>query len=277
MALTRILITVKTYPTLSETYDELVCTAGFKEDGSWIRLYPVPFRKLDYKKQYKKWQWIEIDVTKNTKDFRPESYRPTDIEKAFVVKEKVGTEDNWARRKEIVLQNVYNNMAELIEKAKAVGDKTSLAVLKPTKVIDFVGEPCDREWDKQRLSRIEGHQAQLGLFDDSAKKLFKVAKKLPYKFSYVFTTQDGQERKLMIEDWELGQLYWNCLDMANGDEQIACQKVKEKYFHYMVKQRDLYFFLGTTKTFHARNAPNPFIIIGTFYPPKIDAHQLGLF
>lgn len=32
-----ILIAVKTYPTLSEKYIELVCTAGFREDGSWIR------------------------------------------------------------------------------------------------------------------------------------------------------------------------------------------------------------------------------------------------
>jgi hypothetical protein len=34
MALTKILITVKTYPTLSSRYDELVCTAGFLEDGT---------------------------------------------------------------------------------------------------------------------------------------------------------------------------------------------------------------------------------------------------
>ena len=31
-----VLITVKTYPTISVKYDELVCTAGFREDGSWI-------------------------------------------------------------------------------------------------------------------------------------------------------------------------------------------------------------------------------------------------
>jgi len=37
MAQTKILITVKTYPTLSEKYDELVCTAGFREDGSWTK------------------------------------------------------------------------------------------------------------------------------------------------------------------------------------------------------------------------------------------------
>lgn len=43
MALTKVLITVKTYPAISTKYDELVCTAGFREDGSWIRIYPVQF------------------------------------------------------------------------------------------------------------------------------------------------------------------------------------------------------------------------------------------
>ena len=46
MAVERVLVTVKTYPCLSQKYDELVCTAGLREDGSWIRIYPVPFRKL---------------------------------------------------------------------------------------------------------------------------------------------------------------------------------------------------------------------------------------
>jgi len=76
MALTKVLITVKTYPTLSARYDELVCTAGFREDGSWIRIYPVPFRKKHYNEQYKKYDWIEVDLVKNTSDFRPESFRP---------------------------------------------------------------------------------------------------------------------------------------------------------------------------------------------------------
>lgn len=53
MSKTKVLIAVKTYPTLSEKYDELVCTAGFLEDGSWIRTYPIPFRKLNYEKRYK--------------------------------------------------------------------------------------------------------------------------------------------------------------------------------------------------------------------------------
>ena len=80
MAKTRVLITVKTYPTISGKYDELVCTAGFREDGSWIRVYPIPFRKKSYEEQYSKYDWIEIDLVKNESDFRFESYRPYSID-----------------------------------------------------------------------------------------------------------------------------------------------------------------------------------------------------
>jgi hypothetical protein len=52
MAKTKVLITVKTYPAISTKYDELVCTAGFLEDGSWIRIYPIQFRKRPYAEQY---------------------------------------------------------------------------------------------------------------------------------------------------------------------------------------------------------------------------------
>jgi hypothetical protein len=260
----KILITVKTYPTLSEKYDELVCTAGFKEDGSWVRLYPVPYRKLDYKNQYHKWQWIEMDIVKNTSDFRLESYRPADIEREFIIGDKI---ENWEMRKNIVLRNVYINMEDLIAKAKDTSTGISLATLKPSQVIDFVWEECEREWNKKKLDAIYVNQAQGDLFQEKTKKLFHIAKKIPYEFSYIFKTEDKKERKLMIEDWELGQLYWNCLKKANGDEINACRKVKQKYFDWMLKQRELYFFLGTTKRFH-NIAPNPFIIIGTFYPPK---------
>ena len=49
----RVLITAKTYPTLSRKYGETVCTAGLREDGSWVRIYPVPFRRLNDSEQYR--------------------------------------------------------------------------------------------------------------------------------------------------------------------------------------------------------------------------------
>ena len=47
MAKERILVAVKTYPTLSLIHGETVCTAGVRQDGSWVRIYPVPFRRLE--------------------------------------------------------------------------------------------------------------------------------------------------------------------------------------------------------------------------------------
>ena len=138
MAKTKILITVKTYPTLSTKYDETVCTAGFLEDGSWIRIYPIPFRKKKYEEQYKKYDWIEIDVTRNNKDLRKESYRPATIDTPIQRVDHLGTEQNWRLRKQIVLKKgFYTNMDKLITEARSDG-KTSLAVFKPTEVKDFI-------------------------------------------------------------------------------------------------------------------------------------------
>ncbi|MBF0537240.1 MAG: hypothetical protein HQL03_03200 [Nitrospirae bacterium] len=88
----KVLITVKTYPTLSRKYGELVCTAGINTDGQWIRIYPVPFRKMDDYKQFKKYHWIEIDLVRNEDDFRPETYRSFFIDEMNIL-EHVGTDD----------------------------------------------------------------------------------------------------------------------------------------------------------------------------------------
>ncbi len=144
MALTRVLVAVKTYPTLSSKYDELVCTAGFLEDGSWIRIYPIPFRKLEYDKQYSKYDWIEVDLEKNNSDFRFESHKPKSIETAFNIAEHLGTEDSWRLRKEVVLKNVHTNMTELVAQAKDPTKYTSLAVFKPKEILDFKIEKVDR-------------------------------------------------------------------------------------------------------------------------------------
>jgi hypothetical protein len=115
----RVYITVKTYPTLSEKYDELVCTAGICEDGSWIRLYPLPFRKLDNEQKYRKYQWIEADVERNTSDFRPESYKVLNINNIKVFSSKT-TRIDWEERKRTLFKSekVYTNLAEIIDIAK---------------------------------------------------------------------------------------------------------------------------------------------------------------
>lgn len=267
MALTKVLIAVKTYPTLSLKYDELVCTAGFREDGSWVRIYPVPFRKKSYSEQYKKYDWIEVDLVKNNKDFRPESYRPYSHDSEITICNHLDTRSNWAERKAAALGKVYYNLAELIAEAQDKKIRTSLAVFKPTVVKGFKIVPVAREWKKDKLEKLQ----QMNLFQTSADGKFEVVRKLPYKFSYVLADNQGKPSTMMIEDWEIGQLYWNCLAGHEGNEAKACADVRTKYFDDFAKTKDLYLFLGTTaKNHHVSH--NPFMIIGTFHP-KTEAEK----
>ncbi|WP_339611809.1 hypothetical protein [uncultured Planktosalinus sp.] len=273
MAITKVLITVKTYPTLSSTYGELVCTAGFLEDGTWIRLYPIPFRKLKYNERYKKYQWIELDIVKNDKDFRPESYRPATIDTPIKLLETIDTKNNWFLRKQYVLNNVHTDIKALIANAHNTEICTSLAVFKPTVIKNFKIEQIEGQYDKKKMDQLQALNDQQNLFEMDDLK-FELAEKLPYKFSYELEDINGVASTMMIEDWEIGQLYRNTLAAAEGNEEIAISKVKEKYFDDFAKTKDLHLFLGTTKSFHYRSK-NPFMIIGTF-TPMIDI-QTSLF
>lgn len=271
----KVFITVKTYPTLSKKYDELVCTAGILDDGSWVRIYPLPFRKLDYENRYKKYQWLEAPLVRNESDPRPESYKVQDISKVKLIDEVVGTQDSWRERKKIIFAKnpVFTDLTKLIEKAN--NNELSLAIFKPKELQGFVIEETDRKWSKESLEHLKNKAKQLSLFqtEEEVEKEFSVVDKLPYKFSYRFTDIKGRKSKLMIEDWEIGMLYWNCLKRTDGNEKKAVEMVKNKYMKEFSK-KDIYLFLGTTRRFHGWGS-NPFVIVGVFYPP-ID-NQIELF
>ena len=234
----------------------------------------MPFRKLDYESQYKKYDWVEIDLVKNTSDFRPESFHPKSIDDDFNIIGHLSPDNHWKARKEIVLNNVYTNLTTLIDEAKNKTISTSLAVFKPSKILDFRIEAVSRDWDDKKLKILEANASQFNLFGKSENP-FKVVSKLPYKFSFRFIDDSKRESTLMIEDWEIGALYWRQLQKHHGNEVLACADVKAKYFDDFAKTKDLYLFLGTTFEFHSKNAPNPFIIIGTFHPKFVT--QLSLF
>lgn len=159
-------------------------------------------------------------------------------------------------------------MNVLIEDSKAPKN-VSLATFKPTTIKGLEWEADTRDWkDEWKELRKQGD-----LFAEDKNPEILIPK-LPYKFFYLFTDVTGKERRLMIEDWEIGALYWNCLKTAE-DEASALQKVKQKYEEEFIMEKDLYFFLGTTREWHLRRAKNPFVIIGVFYPKK--EHQISLF
>lgn len=265
----KVLITVKAYPLPASKYGELVCTAGVLETGEWIRIYPIPFRLLPKGKQFKKYDWISVDLKKRDlkKDFRPESYNPSTSADEIKILDSIGTKNNWAERKSLVLNQIFTSMNELIDLARGK-QKKSLGVLKPKEIIDFVIKPDEREWKAKWLNSYD----QFSMFDideSGAPKLRKKLRKLPYKYQYKFISEgDDKPRTYMIEDWEIEALYFNCLQKTNGNEKEANELVRQKYFDEFIEKKDIYLFMGTTYQHHLLNRPNPFVIIGVFYPPK---------
>lgn len=257
---TKILITVKTYPTLSTKYDELVCTAGIGEDGLWYRIYPVPFRKLHFDDRYKKYQWITLDLTRHSSDPRPQSFRPISFSNAELG-DTIDTKHDWRERKRILEPHMRDDMAQLIADAKDKSKITSLAFFKPREITSFTYEETTRQYKPKQIEKAQ----QGKLFSESGNP-FEIVDKLPYKFFYHFVDAKGKKSRMMIEDWEIGQLYWNCLK-RKGTEEKALEDVVKKYRDDFIAKKDLAFFLGTTRVHHFR-ARNPFTIIGVFYPKK---------
>lgn len=268
----RILVTVKTYPTLSRKYGETVCTAGIREDGTWVRIYPVPFRRLNESEQYRTYDWIECRLVRRTADPRPESFSPADQNELTPVGH-IDTSDKWRERRRLLLQTtqVYDRLDRLIEGAKS--NTLSLAIFKPTKVTDFIWENEDRNWNQEKLHQMRALHSQLALFEDNSwRQTFQLIPKLPYSFSYRFEDSTGKRSELQVLDWETGALYWNCLKSTEGDEDAALAKVRNKYFDTFLKT-DLHFFLGTTQRFH-QVGPNPWVIVGVFQVPNDPQQRL---
>ena len=258
----KVLITVKAYPKPSGKYEELVCTAGLLNGQDWIRIYPVPFRLLDDRKKYPKYSWVQMDLERKAdRDFRPESYRPLrGIHEEIKVLNRIGTKSNWRERKAIILNNVFYSMDELINAAYS-SQQISLATLKPDEIVDAKIEKTDEDWPSNWKEKLK----QLDLFETTQFGKKKLIRKVPFDFSYIFSTTDGKRREMKIEDWEIGALYWNCFYSENHNQDKAAELVRQKLIDLC--RTDLHFFVGTTLQFHRRKAPNPFIIIGLFYPP----------
>jgi hypothetical protein len=262
MALTKLFLTVKIYPGFSTTDERMLYTAGVRQNGSWIRIAPLRFERKPFKDQYQKYDLIEMDLVRDKNDKRGETFHPRRRGTPYKVLESVGYENNWEFRKKFALQNVYVGMKRLIDDSRDEDNPLSLATFKASRLVNFFWEPVKDEWTEREEAWLNERNVL-----ERRDGTLKVVRKLPYLFSYVFEDVNGTESTLMVDDWELGQYYWQCLKQRKGDETAALKDVKNRYLFEFSRDREVYFFLNTTRISH-QHASNPFFIAGVFYPKR---------
>ena len=171
--------------------------------------------------------------------------------------------DGWEKRKGIIFKKskIYKNKNEIIN--LAYENKISLAIFKPKEFINFHVENVNI--DEQEIS-YQDMVKQPDFFDLSNTNKRDLMPLLSKKFFYEFIDDQDKKSRLNIIDWEIGQLYLNCLKNSNSEEE-AVEKVKKQYLDNFFQKKDLYLYLGTTDKWHYRKPKNPFVIIGVFYPP----------
>ena len=261
---TRVLITVMTYPHPSVGHKELVCTAGITVNHDWVRLYPIAYRYTPADQQFHKYQWIDIGLAPrgSGNDYRRESRRPL-MESARILGRPLGTERSWEARRAIIDRLPVHTVNQL--KGLYESNKTSLGIVRPTRVLDLTIEESEREWKPKWQVLFK----QFSLFGGNQKPLAKI----PFKFSYIFECEDSTKpHRHMIEDWELGVLYLN--EVARfRDEMKAAESVRSVFLSRLCAgDKDTRFFMGTVFPF------NSWVVVGVFYPPKSPLdHQLRLF
>lgn len=261
MERTKVLITVMTYPHPSKGYQELVCTAGVTEAGEWVRLYPVDHRYRPPEQQFRKYQWIEVDLEPHGhgNDNRKESRRPK-LDSIKILGERLSTKNDWAARRDIIDKLPHFTVNQLKERFDS--EKESLGIVRPSRVIDLdVREAKNPDWKPEWQALFQ----QLTLFGPQQKPL----RKLPYSFHYVFECEDSEKpHTAMCEDWELGVLFLNEAARLGSDEKAA-ESVKAKFLGELCDpSRDTRFYMGTKFPY------NTWLVLGVFWPPKTQQQSL---
>ncbi|HSY43619.1 MAG TPA: hypothetical protein VK811_06875 [Candidatus Acidoferrum sp.] len=260
-----LLILTKTYPSPSTQYRETTCVAAINRVGELRRLFPVPYRLLDGDARFKKWEWIHAGVAHTDKDRRPESRRidADSIERhGDIIETKHG---DWSERLKWIEPHVVKSFAELEARRQATGE--TLGFLRPKRLVKLeITQVKDSEWteaDKVKLS-------QDGLFDSEEIKRRALLRKLPFDFHYHYESGDKVERHKLV-DWEVGALYWNCLQ-AYGP--TGWEAKFRKRLEIEFSQKDILLLMGTIHRF-----PDQWLIVGFVYPPRqlsVRDEQLGL-
>jgi hypothetical protein len=229
-----ILVNCKTYPAVSEKYIETVCTGGIDRRGSFVRLYPVPFRFLDGQEQYDRWDIIRVKVYRDTKDKRPESWH-LQVGSPIQVIGKAATDRlrwDWMRK------GVFASTEEMEREGRTNG------------LVEIV--PHELYWEREAKAWSPRQKAVLTqgrLFHDE-RTMQSLAERIPWQFKLRLTEkQTGRDFDQKVLAWSFYQGFRRNL-RETGSETAALERVRDNVYHSILSpNRTVFAIFGTHSRF----------------------------
>jgi hypothetical protein len=200
-----------------------------------------------------------VDAERHTgRDVRKESFRP-DCDTLRVIGDPIPPKKgDWSARAKFALKEKSQSMEEL--QAKQDQDRTSLGIFRPKSIDDLVIKPDAPEWKPSFQAALR--QARLW---DKRSVSKDPPRKVPFKFQYRFKCDDDRcsGHQMMIEDWEVGALFWRLRDKGATPEEAA-KSVREKFMNDLCgPSKETHFYVGTVSSH-----PKSWAVIGVFYPTR---------
>ncbi|WP_430453675.1 hypothetical protein [Rhodopirellula europaea] len=240
---------------MSKKYTETVCTGGVQPTGEFVRLYPIPFRFLPTEMRYKRWDIIEVDVYKSSKDPRPESWHLVPGSPIDVI-EHVASE---RRRWEWMHPTVFESRQTMEEMELTNG----CVQIEP---LEFFHKTDDKEWSESQKAVIR--QGDLFATEDEMRA---IGERVPYQFRLRFrevSTGIVDERKVLAWSYYTGYLRLHSSGKSKLDAlDVVTERVKASIFN---PKRAVYAIFGTHSRF------GHWMISGLYHVPKSITEQRGL-
>ena len=230
----------------------------------WVRLFPLDYRGLERASQFKKYEVIELEAGKSTKDSRPESFAP--VLDSIVVRDAISTDrGTWRRRLPFFDAVEDESMCEIQRRQKS--ERKTLGVFRPAEVMDLKVTTAEKGFAESQRALLN----QASLFGDRAGDATRAAlEPLPVKakFSYRCSATTCKKHDMSLIDWELGALH-RSLAEAGDDEVTIHTKIRAKFFEqYCSDNYDTRFITGSML-----KHPGSFLILGIVHPKRIARPQ----
>lgn len=247
----RLVIWGETYPELSSSHRETVCTGAVRLDGpGLVRVYPLPLRYLPEDRRPKKWDVIEARIARTSSDGRPESYK-IDADSIRVVGH-IDTKNGWEHRRRLMLREEHfvTGLDDMAQRQAATGQ--SLGIIREARILDIELERVPEDERRRRGLKYDAILRQ-GNFLHGLSKPMPAPVFMPR--IHFRTSESAKVHEFIVRDWELIEL----ARKVEGDKNPG-DAFNNAFFEIM-RGREPYIIVGNINFY-----PKTFMCVALMYP-----------